>query len=424
MSSPSATASRFRWTIVLLLFVINTVNYIDRSAIAFAAQAIRQEFHLSASQLGLVLGAFGIGYLLTTFIGGYVADRFGARITFAVAVAVWSLAIGWTGAATGFAILYCARIVLGLAEGPSFPAHARIVERWLPPEERATAVGSALVAIPVALAVGAPLATYLIAEIGWRAMFFVLAAAGVLWLPAWLYFCSDFPRQSRFVNQAERDHISGQNDIAQSANGETGTDWRFLLTTPTLVAGYWSYFVFGYLLFFVMTWLPEFLRTTYHLDLKQIGWAAAIPWAVAAVALYGCGRLSDWLMTRTGSLRIARSYLMAGLHGLVAIAVLPLAFVDNLPVALACMSVAVAAGLGANPMFYAVIADVAPRNAGTCMGIMNSGLAASGFLAPVITGFALQATGSFAVAFAMISLFAASSVIVLLVWHNPDRDAR
>ena len=102
-------------------------------------------------------------------------------------------------------------------------------------------------------------------------------------------------------------------------------------------------------------------------------------------------------MVRTGSLRIARSYLMAGLHGLVAIAVLPLAFVDNLPVALACMSVAVAAGLGANPMFYAVIADVAPRNAGTCMGIMNSGLAVSGFLAPVITGFALQATGTFTV---------------------------
>ena len=143
-----------------------------------------------------------------------------------------SLAIGWTGAATGFAILYCARIVLGLAEGPSFPAHARIVERWLPPEERATAVGSALVAIPVALAVGAPLATYLIAEIGWRAMFFVLAAAGVLWLPAWLYFCSDFPWQSRFVNQAERDHIGGQDDKAQAAAGEAATDWRFSTDHP------------------------------------------------------------------------------------------------------------------------------------------------------------------------------------------------
>ena len=212
---PTASASRFRWTIVLLLFLINMVNYVDRSAIAFAAHAIRDEFHLSASQLGLVLGAFGIGYLLTTFLGGYVADRFGARITFAFAVALWSIAIGWTGLATGFAILYCARVVLGLAEGPSFPAHARVVERWLPPHERATAVGAALVAIPVALAVGAPLATFLIAEIGWRAMFFVLAAAGLLWLPAWLYLSSDFPRQSRFVTR--------RNGLTSLGNGMSRT---------------------------------------------------------------------------------------------------------------------------------------------------------------------------------------------------------
>ncbi len=426
MSKPTEAASRFRWTIILLLFLINMVNYIDRSAIAFATHAIRDEFGLSASQLGLILGAFGIGYLITTFPGGYIADRFGARITFAFAVTLWSAAIGWTGAATGFLMLYAARVVLGLAEGPSFPAHARVVERWLPPHERATAVGVALVAIPVALAIGAPLATFLIGAFGWRAMFFVLAASGIVWLPVWLYLARDFPAQSRFVNEAERAHIAKTESIdtgLADRAGRSGTDWRALLTTPTLLAGYWSYFVFGYLLFFVMTWLPEFLRTTYHLDLRQIGWAAAVPWAVAAVTLYAVGRLSDRLLARTGSLRVARSYLMAGLHGLVAVAVLPLAFVDSLPAALTCMSLAVAAGLGANPIFYAVIADVVPQDAGTCMGVMNSGLAASGFLAPVVTGFALQATGGFDVAFWLIALFAASSVLGLLIWHHPDRDA-
>ncbi|MEM6581824.1 MAG: MFS transporter [Pseudomonadota bacterium] len=417
-------ATRFRWSIILLLFLVNVVNYIDRSAISYAAHAIQSEFGLSASQLGLVLGAFGIGYLLTTLPGGYFADRFGPRVTFAVAVLLWSLAIGSTAVVAGFTMLYCARMVLGLAEGPSFPAHSRIVESWLPPHERSTAMGTALIAIPLALAIGAPLTTYAIVEFGWRIMFFGLAAAGLLWLPIWLWFCSDIPASSRFVNAAELKHINKGRDNAKSgtANRLSRSDIRILLTTPSLLASYWSYFVFGFLLFFVMTWLPEFLRTTYHLDIKQIGWAAAIPWATAAVALYAVGRISDGVLLRTGRLRLARTYPMAILHAVVALAVLPLAFVDSLVLALTCIAIAVAAGLGANPVFYAVIADIVPRRAGTCMGVMNSGLALAGFLAPVVTGFALDITGDFSVVFGLIVVLAASSVLGLLIWHHPDRD--
>lgn len=415
--------SRFRWSIILLLFCINIVNYIDRSAISFAVHLIQEQFGLSASQIGLILGAFGVGYALTTFVGGFLADRFGGRLIFAVAVVVWSLSIGWAGAATGFVMLYCARLALGLAEGPTFPAHARIVERWLPPHERATAVAVALIAIPIALAVGAPLVSTLVDAAGWRVMFFILAGLGLVWLPFWLVFARDFPRQSRFVNEAERDLINGGDDEASQVRaGPSRADWRVLLTTPSLLSGYWSYFVFGYLLFFMMTWLPEFLRTTYHLDLTQTGWVAALPWAVSAIVLYAVGRLSDSLLRRTGSHRIARSVPMAVSHLIVAVAILPLAYVDDITVTVACLTVAISAALGANPVFYAVITDVAPKSAGTCMGIMNSGLALAGFLAPVVTGLALQATGTFFSAFWLIALLALSSVAGLLIWHRPDRD--
>ena len=170
--------SHFRWYVILLLFAINIVNYIDRSAIAFAAHQIQREFALSDARIGLIFGAFGIGYACTTFLGGFLADRYGARITFAMAALLWSLSIGWAGLATGFLMLYAARMALGLAEGPSFPTHARIVERWLPPQERATALAGALAAIPLALALGGPTAAYLIDAAGWRVMFFVLAGLG------------------------------------------------------------------------------------------------------------------------------------------------------------------------------------------------------------------------------------------------------
>lgn len=417
--------SHFRWYVILLLFAINIVNYIDRSAIAFAAHQIQREFALSDGQVGLILGAFGIGYACSTFLGGFVADRYGGRITFIMAVMLWSLSTGWAGLATGFAMLYAARMALGLAEGPSFPAHARIVERWLPHHERATAMAAALAAIPLALALGAPTVAYLIDAMGWRVMFFVLAVSGLMWLPFWYLFARDAPRDSPHVNKAEHTLIvRGRDGGAEPTHGEAlhKTDWKLLVTTPTLLAGYWSYFVFGYLLFFIMTWLPEFLRTTYALDLTQVGWVSAIPWAAALAALYIVGRLSDRLVRDTGKLRLARSYLLAGCNLIAAAALTPIAIADSLPLALACLSVAVAAAFGANPLYYAVITDVAPRSAGTCMGIMNSGFAASGFLAPVITGYTLQATGSFASAFWLIALLILSSVVVVLLFHRPDRD--
>ena len=113
-------------------------------------------------------------------------------------------------------------------------------------------MGTALVAIPIALALGAPVATYMIVEFGWRIMFMVLAAAGLLWLPAWLWLFSDLPKQSRFVNDAESAYISagrGASDEVTNGARLTREDFRVLLTTPTLLASYWSYFVFGYLLF-------------------------------------------------------------------------------------------------------------------------------------------------------------------------------
>ncbi|MGH8127086.1 MAG: MFS transporter, partial [Gammaproteobacteria bacterium] len=152
-------ASHFRWVVISLLFFITIINYIDRSAISYAVDDISRAFGLSQGSIGLILGAFGIGYLITTFLGGIWTDRYGAHKTLLIASLLWSIAIGATGLATGFAILFAARVLLGVAEGPNFPAMNRAVTDWLSPRERAMALSSALVAVPLALAIGAPIVT-------------------------------------------------------------------------------------------------------------------------------------------------------------------------------------------------------------------------------------------------------------------------
>lgn len=417
-------ATRFHVVVVFLLFAITVVNYIDRAAISYAIPLITRDLGLSPADVGTVLGAFGLGYAVTTLVGGFAVDRYGARLVLTLAALLWSLSIGLTGVANGFFTLYLARTLLGVSEGPNFPAVTGAVSRWLPPHAQATALGYALVSVPLALAIGGPIVTQLLAVLDWRWTFGVLFALSVAWVPAWFFLFRDDPTQSAHVNAEELAYIrSGPQEVSPH-----GRSWpkagevRALLTNRTLLANYWAFFVFGYFLFFFMSWLPSYLHDVYKLNLTTIGAFTVLPWLAAAAALWALGRWSDHLLKVTGRLRVARSYLIAGTQLVAALAVVPVAFSDSLSVAIACITVAVAASMGANAAYYAVNVDIVPKRAATALGIMDFGFAISGFLAPALTGWVLALRGSFADCFLLMAGLALSSVVVVAAFHHPDQD--
>ncbi len=422
-----ARPGRFRWLIVALLFAIAVVNYVDRSAISYAIVPIARELGLDEAARGLVLGAFGIGYAVTTLIGGLLVDRYGPRRVLMVAVLLWALATGGAGMAQGFTMLLVARVALGVAEGPMFPGFAGAVRAWLPADERARAFAFSLVAVPLSLAVGAPIVTTLIAELGWRGMFLALGLASLVWLPFWHVLFRDRPACSPHVGPAERALIAGDAAARETASGTTGagrakTGWRTLFANPTLLANYWAFFVFGWFLFFFMSWLPAYLEETFRLSVREVGWFSVAPWAAAALVLLVVGDLSDRLLERTASLRIARSLPIAASQALAALAVLPVAFSPTLTMALIWITLAVAALMGANAVYFAVNVDIAPDRAASALGIMDFAFALAGFLAPAVTGRLLGDHGSFADAFLLLVALGGSSVVVTLLFHRPDRD--
>ncbi len=420
--------SRYRWFIVFLLFAITVVNYIDRAALSYAIPMIQRDLGLSPAETGAILGAFGLGYAVTTLIGGFAVDRYGARLVLTVAAILWSLSIGATALAGSVAILYAARVLLGVSEGPNFPALTGAVSHWLSPHERATALANALLAVPLALAIGGPLVTQLLAWLDWRLSFAALFVLSAAWIPLW-YFCfRDDPSQSRHVNAAELAHIHKVDPGVTAAPHAVLKSWpeasvlKALLTNRTLLANYWAFFVFGYFLFFFMTWLPSYLERKYGLNLGAIGLFSVLPWLSAAILLWAMGRWSDHLLKTTGSMRISRSWLIAGSQFVAALAVIPVALTDNLTVAIAGITVAVAASMGANAAYYAVNVDIVPERAATALGIMDFAFAIAGFLAPAITGWVLNLRGSFADGFLLMTVLALSSVLVVLLFHHPDKD--
>lgn len=422
------TRTRYRWFIVFLLFAITAINYVDRAAIAYAVPAIQRDLGLSPADVGLVLGAFGLGYAITTLAGGFAVDRWGARAVLTTAAILWSLSIGMTGVATSLAVLYAARVLLGVSEGPNFPALTGAVSAWLSPHERATALGNALLAVPLALAVGGPVVTWLLAWLDWRLTFFTLFALSAAWVPLWWVCFRDDPATSARVNAAELAHIRRpEPGVAATPHGvlkswPEARMFRILLANRTLLANYWAFFVFGYFLFFFMTWLPSYLGKKYGLDLHAVGLFTVAPWLAAALVLWALGRLSDHLLRTTGRLRVARSWLIAGTQLVAALAVIPVAMTDDLTVAIAGITIAVAASMGANAAYYAVNVDIVPTRAATALGLMDFAFALAGFLAPAITGWVLGLRGSFADGFLLMAALAFSSVLVVMLFHHPDED--
>jgi MFS family permease len=420
--------TRYRWFIIFLLFAISAVNYIDRAAISYAIPLMQRDLGLSPADTGIILGAFGIGYAITTLVGGFAVDRYGARGVLALAAISWSLSIGATALASGFAVLYAARVLLGVSEGPSFPALTGAVSHWLSPHERATALSNALLAVPLALAIGGPLCTELLGWLDWRLTFAALFILSIAWVPLWYFLFRDDPADSRFVNAAELTHIRTSDPSVSAAPQAVPKSWpepgvlKALLTNRTLVANTWAYFVYGYFLFFFMTWLPSYLEQAYGLDLRTVGLFTVLPWLAAVVVTWLLGRWSDHLLKTTGRLRIARSHLIAGSQFVAALAVIPVALTNNLAVAIAGITVAVAASMGTAATYYAINVDIVPQRAATALGIMNFAFAIAGFLAPAITGGVLNLRGSFVDGFLLMTVLALASVLVVLLFHHPDRD--
>lgn len=416
----SLRPTRYRWWISGLVFFITLVNFIDRSAISFVIDPLKKEFHFTDTQFGMILSAFGVGYILLTAFGGWLVDRFGARIVWPIAAIGWSLCVALLGFAAGFWGFIGLRLLLGMTEGPHFPAVTRSVSDWLPPSERARALGLSLVAIPLSSVVGAPITSYLVADLGWRTMFFVVSAIGIIWAVVWYFVFTDRPEDSPYVNEAEKNWIrSGQN--AAKKSDKEKIDWRFLLTHPTLIANNLAYFAFGYMLFFATLWLPGYFLRQHGLNLKSTGWYLMIPWLVGSVFLKAGGILSDWLYQKTGSSRIARSHLIWTSQLLAALSFLALGFTSSFGLSLLFLSLGLGFGLMPQPAFFSVNIDVAKERSASSQGVTSSCLSLAGIIAPALTGWLIDLTGNYQAAFLLLAAITGGAVITVLFFHHPDR---
>jgi MFS family permease len=195
--------------IVGLAFFITFVNYIDRSAISYAFLPIKREFGLDNAAMGMISGAFGIGYVAVAIISGILVDRIGARIMWSGAAILWSIVTAMFSLTNGFWSLLVCRTALGAVEGPNFPSLTRVCTDWLPIQERGRATAWGLTAVPLSGVIAAPLISHLIISFGWRVMFLIIASAGIVWAMVWIALFRNRAGDSKHVSEPELVHITG-----------------------------------------------------------------------------------------------------------------------------------------------------------------------------------------------------------------------
>lgn len=427
---PSGMTS-YRWTVVALSFIIIVINYMDRTAISYAVTPLKETFHLSNTDFGLLGSAFAIGYAVMTLGGGMMVDAWGARKCWTGAALTWSICTGLLAAVTGYGHLIALRVMLGITEGPCFPAMTRAVTDWLPITERARSSAICLAAVPLASVIGAPLISNLIVSLGWRAMFVVLASFGVVWSVFWWMMFRDYPQNSKHVSQQELDFIhDGQAPLVHGSDAEIrkhslsvgATTWKFLLFNPSLVTNNFSFFAFGYLLFFATIWLPGFLEQTYHMKVKEVGIYLIAPWLTAAIFVAISGAVSDHLYRTTKSIRKSRTHIIWVTQMLSAICFIVVTQMRSLDMVILFMSLGLGFGLSPNAAYYALNSDLAKDRAATSLGLMDSYLAIAGIAAPALTGWLSQTTGNFNSGILLLAAFSFGSALLVFLFQHPDRD--
>jgi MFS transporter, ACS family, hexuronate transporter len=434
---PESSRHRFRYTIFVMLLIITMLNYIDRGAMSYAAEAITREYGLDRVAWGKVLGFFGYGYMFGALLGGALADAWGARRVWAIAGFAWSffegasafagdlgLVVFGGSALAGFAVV---RVVFGFFEGPAYSLINKTTSAWAAPLERGTSVSVGLLSTPLGALVTAPVSVgLLLLTNSWRVTFLVLAVISAAVLVIFLRLFTNSPAQNSRVSASELNVIRGDESRLGAVvreQAETPVRYLSLLLHPTLIFNTVAYFSLVYVTFMLVTWTPKYLQDQFHFSLSSLWYVGMIPWAGACVTILLGGRISDWLLRRTGSLVIARGVFAATSLLMTTTCLVLVSRAHSAAAVIALMTLANAFNSLPNVVYWTVVMDsVPPARVGAMSGTMHFVASLAAIIAPTLTGYLSVAYGYSSMFLAAAAVTAVAMVAMLLV--RPGRVPR
>ena len=372
-----------QWLVIALLFLSACINYVDRGSLSLAAPRLSVDLGLTPVQMGLLLSAFFWTYAACQTFAGLLIDRFPVLWVFGIGFFVWASATLGMGFAGGMASVIVLRLLLGVGESVAFPSYSKIIATGFPLQQRGLPNALLDAGTKLGPAIGTLVGGYILAVYGWRMMFWVLGAGSLAWLVPW---CIWAPRPAA-------------NEPQPSEAAEASPSiWEIVARKEA-----WGTFIgnacYTYAYFFLLTWFPSYLVQERHVPVSRLAVLGSIPFWGSAISAVLCGWASDtWIKRGASPTRVRKTFVICGL--LLSIIMLPSAMVSDLNLSVFLLSVAyIAFGMYASNHWAITQTLAGPAAAGKWTGLQNTVGALSGVVAPIVTGFIVQKTGVFFLAF-------------------------
>jgi ACS family D-galactonate transporter-like MFS transporter len=407
------TKTTVRWRIFLLILLIIAINYVDRASLSVAMPLISKEFGLGAAQQGIILSSFFWTYALMQIPGGWLADRYRPRLIIAAATILWGAFQALAALAAGWGMLLLARLGLGLAEGPMFPASGKLNAVWLPARERGR--GAVLIdgGAPLGTALGGLIIAFLIGTFGsWRAAF-VVAGLGTIAAGLFAYcYIRDNPREQPSTNEAEALYIEAEQAKEDETLAPVG---RTNVLGFLRFRSFWGMLLgwtgFNLVFYGLVAWAPNYLAEDRHLSLPAIGGAMFIIFGIGFVGEIAAGFLADHWKASGGSPNLVMRTVLGVSAVLTTLSTLLLAFVSS-PIAAVALLSSTLFFLRSAGLYWSIPATLTDRErAGVLGGMMNFAGNVGGILVPIIIGVIVQVTGSY---FLALMFFTGSGILYLV----------
>lgn len=365
------------WLTLLTISIL--INYIDRGNLAVAAPLLKDELHLTNTQLGVMITAFFWTYTVVLAFSGWIVDRLNVNWVLAAGFALWSLATAATGLVHGFALLLAFRMLLGLGESVAFPSYSKMIALNVPEQHRGIANAMIISGMSLGPAVGTYACGMAMASYGWRPVFILIGLASLIWLVPWMRFKpKTIAHRAGVMASASTLRVLGQRNFWATAVGQ---------------------FCCNYPFYFLIVWLPLYLVRERHFTMQQMAKEASLFYVVYAVLAPAIGWTSDAFVRRGVDVTIVRKTGMGVGHALVALGVLACGVGDPQISFAGLMVMAVGSGF-VGPNIYVFTQTLAgPSMAGKWAGLQTCVGNVAGVVVGPLTGWIVDRTGHFGSAF-------------------------
>ncbi len=380
-------ATRYRWVILVLLFAITTINYMDRNILGVLKPTIQNDLHFSETDFGNIIFFFSLAYAVGYAGMGWLTDKVGVRVGFAIAAIVWCLASTAHGMVASVGGFILARIMLGLGEGGNFPTCIKTVATWFPVRDRAFATGLFNSGSNFGAMMAPLIGALLVYLHSWQVAFYVTGAIGLVWAVFWLVMYRD-PAESPRVSASELAYIDQDPPVALQR-----VPWSQLLR----YSGTWVYIVGGVLTnpawWFYNNWVPSFLNSKFHVSLLAVGLPLVLIYLLTDVGSIAGGWMSSRLIKGGMDVFPARKLALLAC----ALCTMPVFLapqIDSLWGAVVLIGIAMAAHQGFSANLYTLVSDTMPRSAvGSAVGLAGGISSIAGAFSAAVIGRVLDATG-------------------------------